>query len=334
MNCLIYFLSEQCEHSGSTIKLQHCLPALENCLLRLDLKASVAIWDWALRTIIEHIINMDMPEIQELEGKERLALEHDEKYSNLIYFVNEIANLLDSLAKKIISFESEDKDRIVKLKGCVLWSCIQILARPLAYLNISMGKSDFLTSAMKVCSKLNMIVSGFCSNFVHLLNLKDFCLNFSNNKAWAEDDIEERKKQLYYWSFGIGTLFYYNFQSGQFPFPMCYDPLHIFQVVLHIILNMLDFVKGLKPLPYFRHEKALMLCQALSSRISKNTVPDDIFEDEDHTKLVEKLHQIIIFHDMECVRKLAYETYNQYFLGKNRCFAIIFLGVRFINQQL
>ena len=51
-------LLEQCEHSGSSIRFRHCLPALEISLLKLNLRSACKTWDWALRTVIDHITDL------------------------------------------------------------------------------------------------------------------------------------------------------------------------------------------------------------------------------------------------------------------------------------
>ena len=42
---IIISLLEHCEHSGSSIKFRHCLPALEIALLKLELRALSLTWD-------------------------------------------------------------------------------------------------------------------------------------------------------------------------------------------------------------------------------------------------------------------------------------------------
>ena len=55
---IIISLLEQCEHSGSSIRFRHCLPALEISLLKLNLRSACKTWDWALRTVIDHITDL------------------------------------------------------------------------------------------------------------------------------------------------------------------------------------------------------------------------------------------------------------------------------------
>ena len=311
---IVLALLEHCEHSGDTLKLQHCLPAIETSLLRLDLKASNAIWDWALHTIIECIVKLDMPDIQVLEGNERVALEHDESYATRIALIAETTDVLESLTKKLCSFNA-DASVTLKLRGSLIWSCVQMLANPLSSMNVEISaKSGVQTSAKMVSARLNTIIEKQCSNYMLINKLEDFSLNFSNAKALSEDmSEEERLVQLCQWSFGIGTLLHHNFQDNNFPFPMCYDPIFIFNTNLKVIIEMLAFERGQETCHYFRHEKALFLCQYLMQRINCENIPDDIFDAEDHFQLISKFHQVIIYHNMETVRKLAFQVYNQYF---------------------
>lgn len=311
---IVLALLEHCEHSGDTLKLQHCLPAIETSLLRLDLKASNAIWDWALHTIIECIVKLDMPDIQVLEGNERVALEHDESYATRIALIAETTDVLESLTKKLCSFNA-DASVTLKLRGSLIWSCVQMLANPLSSMNVEISaKSGEQTSAKLVSARLNTIIEKQCSNYMLINKLEDFSLNFSNAKALSEDmSEEERLVQLCQWSFGIGTLLHHNFQDNNFPFPMCYDPIFIFNTNLKVIIEMLAFERGQETCHYFRHEKALFLCQYLMQRINCENIPVDIFDAEDHFQLISKFHQVIIYHNMETVRKLAFQVYNQYF---------------------
>ena len=316
---IVLALLEHCEHSGDTLKLQHCLPAIETSLLRLDLKASNAIWDWALHTIIECIVKLDMPDIQVLEGNERVALEHDESYATRIALIAETTDVLESLTKKLCSFNA-DASVTLKLRGSLIWSCVQMLANPLSSMNVEISaKSGVQTSAKMVSARLNTIIEKQCSNYMLINKLEDFSLNFSNAKALSEDmSEEERLVQLCQWSFGIGTLLHHNFQDNNFPFPMCYDPIFIFNTNLKVIIEMLAFERGQETCHYFRHEKALFLCQYLMQRINCENIPVDIFDAEDHFQLISKFHQVIIYHNMETVRKLAFQVYNQYFLTFGR----------------
>ena len=311
---IVLALLEHCEHSGDTLKLQHCLPAIETSLLRLDLKASLAIWDWALHTIIECIVQLDMPDIQELVGNERIALEHDESYTTRIALIAETTDFLESLTKKLCSFNA-DASVTLKLRGSLIWSCVQILANPLSSMNIEIAaKSGEPTSAKMVSARLNTILGKQCSNYMLINKLEDFILNFSNVKALSEEmSEEERLVQLRQWSYGIGTLLHHNFQDNHFPFPMCYDPLFIFNTNLKIIIEMLAFERGQKTCHYLRHEKALFMCEYLIRRINCENIPIDIFDAEDHFQLISKFHQVIIYHNMENVRKLAFQVYDRYF---------------------
>ena len=65
--------------------------------------------------------------------------------------------------------------------------------------------------------------------------------------------------------------------------------------------------------PYFRQEKALFLCKNLLSRLCLQSIPSEALEMEGQSILCAELYQIIIYHGLKSVRKLAYEVYNQYF---------------------
>jgi len=312
---IVLALLEHCEHSGDTLKLQHCLPAIETSLLRLDLKASNAIWDWALHTIIECIVQLDMPDIQELEGNERIALEHDESYATRIALIAETTDVLESLTKKLCSFNAEASVTL-KLRGSLIWSCVQLLGNPLSLMNIEISaKSGSPTSAKMASARLNTIIEKHCSNYMLINKLGDFSLNFSNVKALSDEmSEEERLIQLRQWSYGIGTLLHHNFQDDNVPFPMCYEPIFIFNKNLEVIIEMLAFERGQETCNhYFRHEKALFLCQYLMQRINCENIPIDIFDAENHFELISKFHQVIIYHNMETIRKLAFQVYDRYF---------------------
>ena len=304
-------LLENCEHSGSTIKFRHCLPSIEICLVRLDFKASLATWDWALDTVVGHVSNLELPTIEELEEEERLVLESDENYCKHISLVQDVTSLLESLNERSKKFDDE---RISQMKCCLIKHCIQLMGKPLSFMNVSTVKNGLPTIAKEACLKLNHIISSNCSDHVKLVDMQGFYASCSNLKALAKIDETEKNQLLLHWTFGVGTLMYSNFQDGQSTIPLCYDPFYLLNIHLPIVIQMLQFVRGQQPSFYFCHEKALYLCKSLIEKISKGSVPSDVFEDEKQCELVTKMHQVVIYHNMESVRKLCYEVYNRYFI--------------------
>ena len=292
------------------MKFKHCLPAIEICLVRLDFKASLAIWAWALDTVVGHVSNLELPDMQELEGEERFVLESDENYSKHVTLVQEVTTLIGSLNERSKKFEDE---RIIQLKCCLIKSCVQLLGKPLSFMNVSTAKNGLPTIAKEACLKLTHIISSNWSDHVKLIDMQGFYASCSNSKALAKIDDSEKNQLLFHWTFGIGTLMFTNNEDGQSAIPLCYDPYYLFNIHLPIVIQMLQFVRGQQPSFYFCHEKALFLCKSLLEKISKDCVPSDVFEDEKQCELVTKFHQVVIYHNMESVRKLCFEIYNRYF---------------------
>ena len=81
--------------------------------------------------------NLQLPDLVELEGDERLIFEHDQIYSDRLQSCEEATSFLKSLAFKAKEFEDEHEiSKVIQIKGFIIWSCIQILGRPLAYFNV------------------------------------------------------------------------------------------------------------------------------------------------------------------------------------------------------
>lgn len=308
---IIISLLEQCEHSGSSVRFRHCLPALEISLLKLNLKVASKTWDWALRTVIDHITALDLPNLVELEGDERLVFEHDQIYSDRLRSCEEATNLLKSLAFKMKEFGNEKDDSGVlksQLKGYIIWSCVQILGRPLSYFNVCETDKGNATTAKVICDQLISLLNQLCPDQIKLIDLQDFCLYYNCPKVLDSDrDI---------WAVGMGNLFHCQFSNIDPNFPLCYAPFHLFSVLLNSMIQMLNYhgdTDTTTPAPYFRQEKSLYLCKTLLSRLHVNSIPADVLEMEEQSLLCSKLYQIIIYHGLQSVRKLAYEVYNQYF---------------------
>ena len=111
-------------------------------------------------------------------------------------------------------------------------------------------------------------------------------------------------------------MFHCQFSNIDPNFPLCYAPFHLFSVLLNSMIQMLNYhvdTDTTTPAPYFRQEKSIYLCKTLLSRLHVNSIPADVLEMEEQSLLCSKLYQIIIYHGLQSVRKLAYEVYNQYF---------------------
>lgn len=307
---IIISLLEQCEHSGSTLRLRHCIPALETSLRKLDLKAAAVTWDWALHSIIDHITKLEVPEFEQFDGAERLVLEQDKEYINCLAVILEVSTLLLALTKRLREFE--DNNMKVKAKGHLIWSCVQLLGRPLASFNVSTTPKGQPTMAKDVCSKLITILNELHSNHVALADLRVFSEVFSDPKIMCEDSPEEAKRQLQIWSYGFGNLLYCHFENNDPNLPLCYDPLYLFSVCLPSISKMLVFIPGAAA-HYFRQEKALSLSMHLLRRIPRSSVPNDAVEMEGFIELMARLHSTIVYHGLESTRKLSFSVYDFFF---------------------
>lgn len=300
---IIICLLEQCEHSGCPIRFRHCLPGLEVALLKLDLRGASVTWDWALRTVIDHITDLEIPDLEELDGDERLVFEHDPDYSDRLRSCEEATHLLKSLARRHTQFE--DGDLKLKLKGFILWSCIQILGKPLSFLNVCVTPKGNSTTAKVVCDELIGIIFQLTRDQVKLIDLVEFC-HFYHTSKMLDSDIST-------WSYGIGNLFHCLFAGKDPNLPLCYAPLHVYMKLLNPIISMLQFTPGLPSSPFLRLEKALYLCQNLLIRLPKMAIPNDALDMENHGLILMQLYQVIIYHELESLRKLAFQVYNQYF---------------------
>lgn len=302
---IIISLLEQCEHSGSSIKFRHCLPALEIALVKLELRPASLTWDWALRSVVDHVTAQELPNLVELEGEERLVFEHDHEYSDRLRSCEEVTNLLKCLQLRLNVYEEDMNGTKRKLKGYILWSCIQILGSPLSCMNICTTAKGISTTAKVVSDELLSLISNLLQDPVQLMILEDFCQDYGCSKMTESD------RQV--WSFGIGNLFFCAFVMKDDPgIPLCYSPFHLFSLLAKPMISMLAFNVG-ESSHYLRQEKSLLLCKSLLNRLHVSGLPLDALEMEDHSNLWTILYQVIIYHGLESIRKLAFEVYNLYF---------------------
>ena len=307
---VIISILEQCEHSGASIKFRHCLPAIETSLIKLNAKGASLTWPWALHTLIGHVNSLDLPDLPELDaGNDRLALEHDQAYAERLKMVEEIATLLKSLVKKYQSEFEEvcNIDYALKIKGCIMWSCILLLARPLAIMNVSVTAKGDSSNAKIISDELMQILNHLCFNQLTIVDHNNFCHQFKQTPL--EDD-----NKIHLWAVGIASVFFNHLAFGisDIPIPACYEPLFVLNKLLSPICISLDYQTGTSS-EYLRLEKALILCQALTRRIPSNTIPSDIMEMPQHSLLLARLYQIIVYHTMSSIRKMAFAVYNIYF---------------------
>ena len=299
---ILISLLEQCEHSGSSVTLRHCLPAIEIALLKLNLRVATLTWDWALRTIVEHLTNLKIPDIAELEGNERLVFEHDQECCDRLASCQEVASVLKSLSVRLDDFE--DSLHKSKLKGYIVWSCIHLLGHPLSYFNVCKTEKGNSTTAKVISDQLTTLVNQICSDQVKLIDLPEFC-DFYGTPKLMESDPE-------IWLFGVGNIFHCQFSNGDPNIPLCYSPVYLYFKLLKTMIQMILFIPG-ENSPYFRQEKSLSLCTSLLTRIPKSQVPEDSLELEDQLLFISKLYEVIIYHGLESVRKMGFNVYNRIF---------------------
>ena len=204
---------------------------------------------------------------------------------------------MNSLSHKLDDYDENEMK--TKSKICIIWSCVQLMAKPLSFMNVCKLANGDNTAAKVITDELLKILTSHCHDPFKLIRLEDFYPKILD---------EDRERQLKLWSFGIGTLFFCEPENV----PLCYDPFYIFSVLMPAMINMLEFVRG-TPSHYLRQEKSLKLLKSCLLKLPKHSVPSDALEMKDHTLLMISLQHVIVFHGLESLRKLAFEVYNLYF---------------------
>ena len=275
----------------------------------MDARGAAVTWPWALNTLISHVNSLDLLELPELEDvNDRSALEHDQAYAERLKMVEEITTLLKSLIQKYLrEFESSNSDYALKIKGSIIWSCIMLLARPLSDMNVSVTINGDSTMAKVNSDELMQILNRLSFNHLTLVDAANFCQDFKQTLVETEE-----KRQL--WAIGITSVFFNHLAFGMDDphIPACYDPLFVMHKLLDPICTSLNYLPGTTH-EYLKLEKALILCQALVKRIPSNTIPNDVMDMPQHSLLLLRLYQIIVYHNMSCVRRMAFGVYNVYF---------------------
>ncbi len=315
-------LIEQCEHYKDIVKLKHCLPALNTSLLRLDLKAASLTWDWALAVIVEQVANQELPVLPELEGKERMTLDEDKVYFELVESVLEVTNLLESLKNKLLgdfpaaasSAANEDEGKRNLCRGHLIWASIRLMSQPLSVLNTT-ELDDFKPAARVALDKLTMILVDFTVNPVQIMEFKEFCNNYSKRKLFTDEDDAHVLELEQQWSVGNGVYYQslIELQMLARVLPMCYDHIFLFHANLKAILLMVKFNLGDAASYYLRVEKGLKLAMALISKLPKKCLSADRLDMQKHTDLITSLHQVLVFNGVKEVRQLAYKVYDAYY---------------------
>ena len=179
-----------------------------------------------------------MPDLPELEaGNDRLALEHDQTYAERLKIVEEITTLLKSLVKKFRNELEIYDDYSLKIKGCILWSCVLLLARPLTIMDVSVTSNGDSTMAKVHSDELMQILNQLCFNHLTLVDANIFCHNFKLSPLEGEE-----KMQV--WANGITTVFFNHLSMNDPQIPLCYDPLFVLHKLLEPICITLDFQPG------------------------------------------------------------------------------------------
>ena len=151
---ILIALIEHCEAFQADVKFRKVLPALAIVFARLvdDPKAKLALTlDWTLDTLVSHINSMVFPELPLLEDtKEWCALD---AMSGVIDIVNLISAFADFLEHTVMSINNKKESNkiplkeILKCQQLLIWASMEVLAVPMASLNLHASVSKVIAKS-------------------------------------------------------------------------------------------------------------------------------------------------------------------------------------------
>lgn len=301
---LLQFI-EEIEEADSDLKFVTLLEPLRRVLTRIPKKVSISL-AWGFNAINCYLNKYDIPDSENLQGKEKLLLDSAEDTRNINELYTSVLHFYDSLLQEI-SFKDEGNERWT----VVLKFLIRLLGTPLVYLDVEVF--DNIKGTARLSSEyLVTKVFQICPDPISLLSFRSLAEN---------DDIFNLN------DLGLASLYYLIFSEGIFieKVPKVYDSKYFFLNSLHLVMILLN--KNHQVVV----EKGLKLACSLLQHIHCFKLSYFVLDSPDHPEFCKTLANVIIYNEMESFRKLALEVYQTYLsLFEVRGFYLILYN--FISQ--
>lgn len=246
---------------------------------------------WCFNAIERFLHKLDIPENFQLEKNELILMEADVNVARITHLLNDdVVPFFEVFVQELVNNKVEsqlDEKRLIVLKFL-----IQLLGKPLAYLNMEIdGRTK---------SRSRRVVERICENILKLLRdpvtLIDIYLANENDVVCKPSDLSQ------------AVMFYliYGEQIVLEKIPKVYNPIYIFQTYLHLIPILLDNEHQLLV------TKGLKLAEAFMQSLNGFELDYQLLDSDSHSKFFKQLSLVIIYNSTESNRKVSLKILQEY----------------------
>lgn len=281
---LLQFVSE-IEEAKENAKFIALLEPLYKVICRIPSKKINSL-AWSFNAIQTYLVQCNLPDYENLEGKERLLVDNSEVVSNITRLYMEV---IIFYSKFISAFQNDaDKDVWYVLRKFL----IQLLGTPLCYLNMELVgniKTDGRVIAEDIVEKV----------------FKTMADPFVLTEMRHEREHDELVKPDTLSTANLFYLIYYERVCLQIV-PKIYSSSYIFESSLFLLCSMLKTNNNILS------EKALKLAQSVFASAKGNNLSYMLLDCDDHSEFCITLSNVIVYNQSEPIRKMALQILNNY----------------------
>lgn len=304
-------LIEEIESAQDDTAFLTLLEPLQSILQRIPRKRHNS-FAWCFNAIQSYIQQLEKPQNWNLENEEKVLLDADPA-------IDRITNIFihGSLPFYEVFVNELDQDKSENLEELRLILCkfmIQMLDKPLSHLNMEIdGKTK---------SHVRRVVERICRNIIKIipdpLTIIYIQQESTENAIYRSSNLSQA---IFFYLVFAEQLFYEKI-------PQVYDPIFIFQSLLHLAVELLD--NNTKDLV----TKGLKFSQDLIQRVKGHELSYSLLDSESHGHFCKKLSQIIVYSAIEQNRKFSlnlFQTYLDSFETRGR-YLLIYNLVNVVNH--
>ncbi|KAK2722944.1 hypothetical protein QYM36_003214 [Artemia franciscana] len=285
-------LLEHIERCGLTNKFALMLRLVQKSLKRFDHQKRILSTTWALQSISDITMKLELPDYSGLDEKERILVDSSEENLFIVDFLKQIYLFLEPFISEVCVHTNVLNGFIItKTRHTLQKGILVVFEHPLVYLDLH-STTDSSPKVMKYVRQMIKLLSEVQADFLKLLTYDK-----------VKDPTEEKKK----WNLALANLFYLLLcEDVTFYLPLIYSHLYLLECALPFIAELLENSNSMVRL------KGLYILQSFMPKIKKESLGFMHFSLQDHSKMYRNLQSTIIYADLQDVRSLALNVYEQY----------------------
>lgn len=280
-------LIEEIEECTDDIKFLTLIKPLQTIILRIP-KKRINSLAWGFNSIQSFLSRCDVPQNEKLVGKQKLLLDKNDRVLRIVNLYNELYFLYE----KFISQLPNEPEELDEQKLLICKFLIELLGTPLIYMDMEIF-NDVKSKARLITEKVVPNILKMNRDPVSLFKLSS---EMKNGEIFTPNIMS------------TASLFYliYHEHICVKQIPKVYNALYLFHHSLRLVNTLLDSDH------YIVIEKGLKLSVSLLEHVKYVKLPYLMLDSEYHSHFVKALAKIVVYNDVDILRKLALQIYKDY----------------------